>query len=196
MLKIGLTGGLGSGKTTAANFFAELDVPVIDADQIARHLATHNKAVLNQIKNKFGVTIFDSEGQLDRRKLRETIFKDTDQRLWLENLLHPLIWQQMLTQAHAIVDHPYCVLVIPLLTEKKLPVDRILLIDTPLHLQLERTQKRDQATVEHVQAILATQAKREERLANADDVIVNDGDLKHLKQQVLKMHEKYLEMLD
>ena len=195
MLRIGLTGGIGSGKSTAADFFAELGIPVIDADTIAHQLTISTHPIFTKIVHHFGNTVLDSNGQLKRAKLRELIFSDTTAREWLENLLHPVILQEM-AQRLQTVTTSYCILVIPLLAEKKLApfVDRVLVIDAPENLQIQRTQQRDKLTLAQINSVLQTQTSRAERLALADDIIYNDGDLAKLKQQVTQLHKRYLSL--
>jgi len=195
VLRIGLTGGIGSGKSTAADFFAELGIPVIDADTIAHQLTISTHPIFTKIVHHFGNTVLDSNGQLKRAKLRELIFSDTTAREWLENLLHPVILQEM-AQRLQTVTTSYCILVIPLLAEKKLApfVDRVLVIDAPENLQIQRTQQRDKLTLAQINSVLQTQTSRAERLALADDIIYNDGDLAKLKQQVTQLHKRYLSL--
>ncbi len=194
MLKIGLTGGIGSGKTTVAQLFANLGVPIIDADIIAREVIANDPAVLQKIVKHFGGQVLETSGSLNRNYLRKIIFEQPEQRRWLEALLHPLIIAQMKLQARAI-KAPYCLLVIPLLIESTLPyalVDRILVVDAAEEMQLQRTQQRDNLSVEEVQHILHSQATRTQRLQMADDVIENNGDREMLKAAVQKMHQYYL----
>lgn len=194
---IGLTGGIGSGKSTVANLFAELGVTVIDADVIAREVVVPNSAALKQIVARFGTAILDSTGQLNRARLRDRIFQASDEskkeRLWLEQLLHPMIFDEIKHRAQQSTS-PYCIAVIPLLLETKFhfPVDRILVVDTPLELQRQRVQQRDNHSDHFIDAILNTQCTREERLKAADDVIVNDKGIIELKQQIEKLHADYL----
>lgn len=196
MLRIGLTGGIGSGKSSVANMFASLGAPVIDADVIARELVANQLNISEQIIQHFGDLVVNPDGSLDRNKLRKVVFADKVARHWLEALLHPLIIQeiqQLLTQITAA----YCIMVIPLLIEATEPyslVDRILLVDVPEKLQVERAINRDRITEVEVQQILASQATRDQRLQMADDVIVNDRDLDFLAEEVKQMHALYLEL--
>lgn len=192
MLIVGLTGGIGSGKSTVANYFARLGVPIIDADQIARELFTTNTEVLTQLVEHFDATILTATGTLDRGKLRNIVFHFATERVWLEQLLHPLIFQEMQRQI-AKLHAPYCILVIPLLFESTAHqlVDRSLVIDVPESVQIARTQQRDHCSIEIVKAIMQTQLKRKERLALADDIISNNQGLAELEQQVNKMHRFY-----
>lgn len=195
MLIVGLTGGIGSGKTTAASFFAELGITVIDADHVAREVVRPGTLALQQIIKQFGSEILTSEGELNRSLLRELIFYDNDKRQWLENLLHPLIRMRM-NELATQATSPYCILMIPLLLESKPNelVQRILVIDAPEALQVSRTQARDHVTAGQVISIMASQVTRNQRLAAADDIIVNDGDLAHLKSEVEKLHQFYLSL--
>ncbi len=195
MLTIGLTGGIASGKTLAARYFAELGITVIDADIIARDVVVAGTAAHEKIIQHFGTRVLDKNGGLLREKLREVIFVDANEREWLEQLLHPLILQeikQRIKQAHSL----YCIVVIPLLLEKNTNegIDRILVIDAPETLQIQRLKQRDNLTEDLIKAILRTQLTRQQRLPKADDVIINDGEVTQLKQEVNKLHNKYLNL--
>lgn len=194
-LIIGLTGGIGSGKSAAAAIFAEAGVTVVDDDVLARQVVEPGTPALQQIAAHFGPQILQADGSLDRAALRRTIFSDLDSRRWLEGLLHPLIRQHR-SEALQGATSPYAMLVSPLLLEsgKNPLVDRVLVIDAPEHLQIARTVARDQSSSEQVSAIMATQLSRSERLAFADDVIVNDGDLAQLRDAVLTLHAEYVQM--
>jgi dephospho-CoA kinase len=196
MLVIGLTGGIGSGKSTVAKFFAELGVEIIDTDQIAREVVAPDTKALAKIVEHFGKEILDNK-QLNRKKLKDIVFQNSTEREWLEQLLHPLIRQAM-GQYILKVKSAYCIVVIPLLVEKKANgiIDRILVVDLPEEQQITRAQQRDDLSRDQVNAILKAQATKEQRLAAADDVIYNDKDLYHLKQQVVKLHQRYLELAD
>lgn len=193
MLVIGLTGGIGSGKTTVANLFADLGVPIIDADVIAREVTQIGQPALESIAQHFGENILAGDGSLNRSKLRELIFKQPQEKKWLENLLHPLIRQHIETQIAAL-KAPYCIAVIPLLFEGKgyTFIDRILVVDTPSHLQIERTVKRDNTSISAVQSIINSQIKQDIRLAKADDVIKNEGGLAELREKVRILNSHYL----
>lgn len=197
MLTIGLTGGIGSGKTTVANFFAELGITVIDTDQLARDVVAPDMPAFQKILVHFGKHILNAAGQLDRKKLRSIIFNDPQQKLWLEKLLHPLIRAEMKT-AITNAKSPYCIAVIPLLaeTEPNPIIDHVLVVDAFEDQQIERAIKRDQMTPEQIMAIMKTQVNREKRLSIANDVIYNDKNLEHLKQQVLELHHKYLKLAE
>lgn len=198
MLVVGLTGGIGSGKSTVTELFAKCGVPIIDADLIARDITQPNTPLLKKITEHFGPTILASDGTLNRKQLREIIFKDITQRVWLEKLLHPQIHQAILQKIHQLSAHAYCIVVIPLLIESSSYafLDRILVVDTPEALQIERVMARDKSQREHVEAILNAQATREHRLAHADDVIVNTGNIADLEPQIAQLHERYLALAE
>lgn len=193
MLIVGLTGGIGSGKSMVAALFAQLGVPIIDSDLIARDVVAHDKTVLNAIMARFGAQALDQNQRLDRAKLRRLVFENSAERLWLEQLLHPLIVtaiKERIMQLNAA----YCIVVIPLLAEKPITdnlVDRILVVDAAEDTQIARTMQRDNHTVAEVQRIMVSQATRAQRLAIADDVITNDGDMVALQQAVNFFHQKY-----
>lgn len=192
---LGLTGGIGSGKSAAAERFAELGVHVVDADQVARSVVEPGSAALAQIVDRFGVPILASSGELNRAALRERIFTSVEDRHWLERLLHPLI-RQKIWASLSRAESPYAVLVSPLLVESRQheQVDRVLVIDVPEDLQLQRVLARDQVSEDQVRAILAAQARREDRLRQANDVLVNDRDLSWLRQEVDRLHYRYLQL--
>jgi dephospho-CoA kinase len=193
---IGLTGGIGSGKTTVANFFAELGVNVIDADLIARELTRPGAPAHKPIIDHFGTDILTQNGELDRRKLRNIIFKNPAARFWLENTLHPLILQSI-RERIAASPSPYCLVVIPLLAEAAAQIDfldRVCVVDAPEVLRKEWAAKRDQVATADIERIITAQSARNQRLAMANDVILNDRDLNYLKEQVKKLHNQYLQL--
>ena len=192
-LRIGLTGGIGSGKSTVARIFRELHVPVVDADEIAHALVRPGMPALDRIVLMFGRDIVGDDGELDRPTLRQRIFADSAQRSALENLLHPWVYREMERRANAL-DSPYCILCIPLLLEtaRRQFVDRVLVIDCSTETQIQRARSRDRISEEDVQRILSTQISREDRLAIADDVIDNDGGLECLGPRVRDLHDLYL----
>ncbi len=195
MLKIGLTGGIASGKSTVASFFSALGAPVIDADIIAREVIGDH-AVLAPIIQHFGQKILDDRGQLNRSLLRAIIFENGAERIWLENLLHPIIIKQIHGQISEL-KAPYCIIVIPLLIEATQPyeiIDRILVVDASESMQIERTQARDQIALALIHKMLESQASRAKRCASADEIINNDGDLPKLKQKVEHLHQYYLQL--
>ncbi len=192
MLTIGLTGGIGSGKSTVSTLFAELGVPVIDADVAAREVVEPGEPALSEIAARFGEEILNPDGTLNRSKLREAVFADPTARKELEAILHPRIRSRMAEQLSAL-EAPYTILSIPLLVESggAYNLDRVLVIDLPEDEQLNRVCQRDGIGREQAAAILQAQCSRSERLAIADDVIENSGDLAALKAQVLALHRKY-----
>ncbi|MBL4942396.1 MAG: dephospho-CoA kinase [Colwellia sp.] len=191
---VGLTGGIGSGKTTVASLFAELDVDVIDADIIARDLVVKGSPALHAITEYFGTNFIQTDGQLNRALLRQQIFSHDDDKLWLNNLLHPLIRKQLILQTKNATSL-YCLLVAPLLIENNLVslVDRVLVIDVTESTQITRTTKRDGNTKEQVQAIISSQISRKERQNHANDLLSNDHcSLIQLTNTVEKLHQGYL----
>lgn len=192
---VGLTGGIGSGKTTVADLFAQFDIDIIDADVVAREVVEPGTPGLAAIVGKLGSDILLTDGTLDRSKLRQRIFNDNSLKNWLNNLLHPMIREKMKADI-AQAKSPYCLLVIPLMVENNLQTmtDRLLVVDVSEETQIARTQKRDNVDAEHVQKILAAQASREQRLAAADDVISNNGDSATLRSEVAALHRQYLAM--
>jgi dephospho-CoA kinase len=193
--RVALTGGIASGKSTVADLFAALGVPVIDTDVIARQVVEPGQPALAEIAAMFGPDVLDSEGRLDRRRMRERIFTDPDAKRRLEAILHPAIRAEMERQSMA-AQGPYQVLVIPLLTEggRRDHVDRVLLVDVPEELQIQRLMMRDGVSHEQAQASLNAQATRAQRLALADDVIRNTGRVDGLREQVAELHGKYLRL--
>lgn len=190
---LGLTGGIGSGKSAAAHCFMGLGIHVVDADHAARWVVEPGRPALDRIVEHFGFTVLQADGTLNRSVLRGLIFEDAEQRRWLEALLHPLIAQEIQRDL-ASATSPYAILVSPLLIESgqyKL-TQRVLVIDAPQRLQVERTMLRDSSSQEQVQAILKVQASREERLSHADDVLVNDRDHAWLQSEVKRLHHFYL----
>jgi len=195
MLVIGLTGGIGSGKSTVADCFARLGVPIIDADAIARELVEPGMPALRQIAVEFGVDALTTAGHLDRARLRRLVFADAGRRKRLEAILHPLIRREM-QRCIKELDAPYCILVIPLLLETGQAdlVQRILVVDAPEALRRRRVRARDTLTDAEITAIMDTQLAANQRCAAADDIIVNDADLAGLEEQVEKLHRHYLEL--
>jgi dephospho-CoA kinase len=192
-LRIGLTGGIASGKSTVAQRFSELGVPVIDADEAARAVVAPGEPGLAEVVKRFGPSVLTTDGQLDRRALRNLIFSDSVLRKELESILHPLIQADMERRAAAMTG-PYLVMAIPLLVEgeNRTRIDRILVIDVEEDVQLERVMARDSTTLDQAHAILAAQAPRTIRLKAADDVLVNSGSVSDLRQAVDGLHARYL----
>lgn len=194
MFTVGLTGGIGSGKSTVANLFAELGVPVIDTDVVARQLTEPGGAALEAIRAAFGEDVILADGMLDRAALRRRVFADAAARRQLEAILHPRI-RQMVEQSLATLDAPYALIVIPLLVETggyRDVLRRVLVVDCPEALQVARVMARSGLARDEVDAILAAQAGRAERLAAADDVIVNDASAAALRAEVTALHQRYL----
>lgn len=201
MFKVGLTGGIGSGKTTVANLFAQLNVPIIDTDQIARAVVAPQTACWQAIVDHFspaaGHSLFEPHTQqINRRYLRHIIFNDPAQKKWLENLLHPLIRAEVTKQV-SVLSAAYCILVIPLLLENQYDyqLNRLLIIDAAPATQIQRVIERDQMSVEQVQQIISHQVSREQRLWAADDFIENkDMSVDKLRAAVFKLHQQYLQL--
>jgi dephospho-CoA kinase len=195
MLVIGLTGGIGSGKTAVADEFANLGITLVDADLLAREVVEPGSEALAAIAERFGAPILGEDGCLNRAKLRQIVFASQEQKRWLELLLHPLIRELMLLRL-ASAQSPYCILVSPLLldTDQWALVQRILVVDVCPETQLQRTLQRDNSDAATIKAIMAAQIDREDRLKKADDVLSNEGSIHELKAKVLALHSKYLEL--
>jgi dephospho-CoA kinase len=190
---LGLTGGIGSGKSAVAQHFIDLGVHLVDADHAARWVVEPGRPALATIVERFGEQVLQADGTLDRTALRHLVFQDEQQRRWLEGLLHPLIFQEI-NQHLARAESPYAILVSPLLVEsgQHRMTQRVLVVDAPEHLQLQRSMLRDSSSEEQIRAILKAQTSREERLRHADDVLVNDRDLAWLQSEVERLHHFYL----
>jgi dephospho-CoA kinase len=196
-LRIGLTGGIASGKSTVAQRFLDLGIPVIDADEAARAVVAPGTPGLADVIKRFGSGVVAENGELDRRAVRELIFRDPASRRDLEAILHPLIRAYMEQRAETAVG-PYVVMAIPLLVEggARHRVDRVLVVDVDEAAQLQRVMARDGCSLEQARAILASQASRSARLAVADDVLLNTGNVTDLRQAVDRLHEQYLRLAD
>jgi dephospho-CoA kinase len=196
-LRIALTGGIASGKSTVADMFAELGVPIIDTDLIAREVVQSGQPALVEIRDRFGDEVIDAAGNLDRRAMRKLVFGDENARLDLEAILHPRIGAETWHQADA-APGPYQLIVVPLLVGSPLAqfVDRILVVDCDEELQLQRLLARDAETVEQARRILSAQASRAARLAIADDVVNNDQGLDETRHQVLELDKRYRSLAD
>lgn len=194
-LIIGITGGIGSGKTAATDAFAALGITVVDADLVSRQVVQPGKPALNAIATHFGNDILLDDGSLNRNALRELIFHEPASKQWLEKLLHPLIRQEIVTQLQRS-ESAYTLLSSPLLleTDQQTLCNRVLVIDAPEALQLERTLARDNSSADTIKAIMASQFSRQQRLDRANDVIVNDGDLAALHEAVHVLHKTYLDL--
>lgn len=197
-LIIGLTGGIGSGKTSAAKFFAGLGTCIIDTDEIAHELTQPHGAAIGAIQQAFGKNFITVEGALNREKMRGLVFSDSASRQKLEAILHPLI-HMAATRSAALASSPYVIMVVPLLLETgdyREIVQRVLVVDCDEQRQIIRAMARSGLSAQEVRAIMATQITRQQRLQQADDVIVNDCNLAHLQQQVEALHQKYLALAD
>ena len=192
LFRIGLTGGIASGKSTVADMFAELGATIVDTDVIAREVVRAGEPALGEIRERFGDTVIDATGNLDRATLRKLVFADDDARLDLEKILHPRIGLETRRQA-GLTSGPYQIIVVPLLVGSPLQkiVDRVLVVDCDEETQIQRLLNRDAETAEQAHRMLAAQASREARLAIADDVISNDQDLQKTLQQVVLLDRKY-----
>ena len=191
---VGLTGGIGSGKSAAADYFATLGIDVVDADLASRAVVEPGQPALSTIAEHFGAGIVDAQGHLDRAALRKKVFSDVAERKWLQQLLHPLINTYLVEQV-AGARSAYCLLVNPLLIEsgQQQWCDSVIVVDVPVATQLTRTMDRDDNTREQVQAIIDAQASRERRLKNADFVITNDRDLPSLYEQIDALHNDLMQ---
>ncbi len=192
---VGLTGGIGSGKTTVANMFAHYNIALIDADIIARKVVKPKTPALQKIIEYFGQQFLLADGNLDRAKLREKVFNDHEAKKWLNNLLHPLIRTALLEEL-STAKSPYCLLIAPLLIENKLTryVDRILVIDVDEETQLSRAMQRDKNSQTLIKSIMQSQLPRQDRLAVADDIIDNTKTLENVHEQVAQLHQFYLKL--
>jgi dephospho-CoA kinase len=195
MLKIGLTGGIGCGKTTVAKIFEQLQIPVIDADEIAHRLVAIGQPALAQIQREFGTEVLNPDGSLNRKILRELIFSDCKQKQKLESILHPLIYQSIQSELKRL-STPYCIVSIPLLLETNMTrlVDRVLVVDCSVETQIERLRKRDNMTIERIQSIIDSQVSRDFRKAQANDLIDNSKPDNRLAEEVKKLHNFYLSL--
>ncbi|MWN90525.1 dephospho-CoA kinase [Gilliamella sp. Pra-s65] len=191
---VALSGGIASGKSTIANLFNKLGVPIIDADIIARQVVQVGSDAFNQIVQHFSQEILLANGELDRSQLREIIFNNDHERLWLNHLLHPIIQQETQKQI-AMQKSTYVIWVVPLLVENNLHTlaDRVLIIDTPVSLQLARLVKRDNISESLAKKMILSQVSLQKRLSYADDIIVNEGDFASLTTQVDQLHQQYLD---
>lgn len=190
---IGLTGGIGSGKTAVSDIFEELGIGIVDADLASRVVVEKGRPSLEEIAKHFGQGILTEEGELDRAKLREIIFNSDEEKNWLESLLHPAIARQIQDELKAS-SSPYTILVSPLLleTNQKDFCNKVLVVDVPVETQIERTLKRDGVSLEQVQSIIKAQISRDKRLELADEVIVNDKSLEDLQLAVSKLHQQFI----
>ena len=192
LLRVGLTGGIGSGKTTVKNLFDELGAPTIDADEISHRITKPGQAAFDEVVALFGEESLDETGNLDRKRLRALIFDEPDLKKKLEAIIHPRV-RTDIREFTKRVDYPYCIICIPLLVETgaQASVDRVLVVDAPEELQVERVSRRDHADERQTRSIIRSQAGRAQRLHAAHDIIVNDGNINGLKAQVESLHEIY-----
>jgi len=197
MLIIGLTGGIGSGKSVASDKFASLGITVVDADVASRTVVEPGMPALQEIESHFGSEIISEDGQLDRAKLREVIASDAEERKWLESVLHPRIGEQVAKEISESTS-PYTLFVAPLLleTNSQEMCARVVVVDVPNDIQVERTAKRDKVPTDQVEQMVSAQMKREKRLEKADDVLLNTGTIEELEKKVEELHEKYLQMVE
>jgi len=198
MLVIALTGGIGSGKTTVSDIFKSKNIPIIDTDIIARQIVERDKPAYEKVIKLFGVEILDKDKNINRAKLRQRIFSCEENRLQLEALLHPVIWQEVISQLESL-NSAYCIVVVPLLSEsssaeKKLLFDRIATVDITPEMQIKRVKERDNIDEKTINNILNSQVSRQTRLNAADDIISNTGSVDQLNQEVHKLHLQYLEL--
>lgn len=193
---IGLTGGIGSGKTAVSETFEKLGITVVDADLASRVVVEKGKPCLEEIAKHFGDDILNENDELNRAKLREIIFNSDSEKLWLESLLHPAIAEQIKDELNAS-ESPYTILVSPLLleTNQRDFCDKVLVVDIPIELQMERTIKRDGVSEDQVKSIIKSQINRDERLQLADEIILNEGSIEDLEMIVRELHEKLISEL-
>ena len=197
MLIIGLTGGIGSGKSVASDKFKSLGITVVDADVASRTVVEPGKPALKEIEDHFGSGIITAEGKLDRNKLREIIATDPEERKWLESVLHPKIGEQI-TKEISESTSVYTLFVAPLLleTNSQEMCSRVVVVDVPKDVQIRRTAKRDKVSPNQVEQMVAAQMEREKRLEKADDVLLNSGTIEDLEKQVEELHKKYIQMVE
>jgi dephospho-CoA kinase len=194
---VGLTGGIGSGKSAAANFFIDLGVDLIDADDLAKNVLNKNSKGYELFINEFGEQYLDNDKNIDRDLLRKTIFNDSDKKNKLENIIHPQV-RSGIEEFIRTSKSDYCIVVVPLIYETRSSsyYDRILVIDCDEEIQINRSAIRDNTENKEIKKIISKQASREERLSIADDVILNNRTLDSLKEEVIKLHKKYIKMLN
>lgn len=190
---VGLTGGIGSGKSAATDEFEKLGITIVDADIVARQVVMPGTPCLQAIAEHFGSQLLTQNGELDRKTLRQRVFSNPEEKEWLNNLLHPAIREEILTQLEQ-AKSPYVILSAPLLLENGLEkyCQRVVVVDVPEAVQLQRTIQRDDSPKEEVEAIMEAQLSRDKRLQKADDILNNDGSIEKLQQQVRQLHQRYL----
>jgi len=197
MLIIGLTGGIGSGKSVASDKFKSLGITIVDADVASRTVVEPGKPALKEIEDHFGSGIITAEGKLDRNNLREIIATDPEERKWLESVTHPKIGEQI-TKEISESTSVYTLFVAPLLleTNSQEMCSRVVVVDVPKDVQIRRTAKRDKVSPNQVEQMVAAQMEREKRLEKADDVLLNSGTIEDLEKQVEELHKKYIQMAE
>ena len=197
MLIIGLTGGIGSGKSVASDKFKSLGITIVDADVASRTVVAPGKPALKEIEDHFGSGIITAEGKLDRNNLREIIATDPEERKWLESVTHPKIGEQI-TKEISESTSVYTLFVAPLLleTNSQEMCSRVVVVDVPKDVQIRRTAKRDKVSPNQVEQMVAAQMEREKRLEKADDVLLNSGTIEDLEKQVEELHKKYIQMVE
>ncbi|OGT34281.1 MAG: dephospho-CoA kinase [Gammaproteobacteria bacterium RBG_16_51_14] len=195
-LRVGLTGGIGSGKSTVAGMFTRLGVPVIDADSIAHDIVQSGQPALQAVVSALGPEVLDKKGNLDREYMRILIFHNPEIRHKLESILHPIVYT-VIEREYNKISHDYCVIVVPLLVETGAigKFDRILVIDVPEELQLQRAGMRDAKNTEQIRNIMQVQATRTDRIRVADDIISNSGNIAGLQEQVNRLHQHFLNIV-
>ena len=193
MFKVALTGGIAAGKTAVSDYFQTLGVPVIDTDIISRQIVEPGQSAFKAIVEQFGSEMLSQDDRLNRKVLREIVFNQPEKRRQLENITHPAIHQAVMTQLKSLQAN-YVILVIPLLVESgnKYQQDRVLLVDIPESLQIQRVMQRDQISEQQAKQILQAQSTRQQRLDIADDIVLNSADISSLQQQIAELHRKYL----
>ncbi len=197
MLRIGLTGGIGSGKSTVAGMFAAHGAPIIDADEIAHRLIRRNHPAYREIVGAFGAEILGADGEIDRQRLGERIFDCADERMRLEGIIHPRVRREIVDQV-LVLESPYCIIVVPLLIEAGMQdlTDRILVVECSENQQIERVRARSGWSEDQIRRIMAAQVNLSERRRLADDLIINDADLAHVRAQVDRLDEHYRALSD
>ena len=198
MFIIGMTGGIGSGKSEALKIFESLNIKVIDLDNIAKEITDTSHQAIQEIKLVFGGAIFDKDNQLDRKKLKEIIFSDKNKKINLEKILHPKIYEEVKKRLNALSHESYVVIDIPLLFETNQYtslISRSLVIDCKENDQIERVKKRDGIDISVIQSIIDQQINRSSRIEKADDVIINDGSIEKLEESIKSLHKKYLNLV-
>jgi len=195
VIKVGLTGGIGSGKSTITDLFSQYNIPIIDADIIAHQLVEPGQPALLQLKQLFGKSIINNDDTLNRGHLRDLVFSDKEKKIQLEAILHPLVFQKMQSECDKQNSH-YGILSIPLLIETKMTnfVDHILVVDCSVETQVERVRLRDKLPTERILSIISSQTSRETRLSYADNIIDNSNSASQLAEQVKKLHNHYLNL--